>query len=73
VKDAVSKGGKVMSGGARHQLGGSFFEPTVITEVSTDMICAQEETFGPVAPIIKYTTPHSTRCFIKKDPLLFFS
>jgi len=53
VKDAVSKGGKVVTGGSRHQLGGSFFEPTVITHVSTAMQCAQEETFGPVAPVIK--------------------
>ena len=53
VKDAVDKGGKVVTGGARHELGGSFFEPTIITQVSTDMMCAQEETFGPVAPVIK--------------------
>ena len=56
MKDAVSKGGKVVTGGARHQLGGGFFEPTIITQVNTDMICAQEETFGPVAPIIKSVT-----------------
>ena len=53
MQDAVSKGGRVVTGGGRHQLGGSFFEPTVITDVSTDMKCAQEETFGPVAPVIK--------------------
>jgi len=53
VKDAVSKGGKIVSGGARHQLGGSFYEPTIITHVHPDMMCAQEETFGPVAPVIK--------------------
>ena len=53
VKDAVSKGGKVVTGGARHQLGGSFYEPTIITQVNTNMICAQEETFGPVAPVIQ--------------------
>ena len=53
MKDAVSKGGKVVTGGARHQLGGSFYEPTIITQVNTNMICAQEETFGPVAPVIQ--------------------
>jgi len=58
VKDAVSKGGKVVVGGARHRLGGSFFEPTIITDVNVDMKCAQEETFGPVAPIIKYVNVH---------------
>jgi len=60
VKDAVAKGGKIVSGGARHQLGGSFFEPTIITHISTDMMCAQEETFGPVAPVIKYEALHFT-------------
>jgi len=57
VKDALSKGGRVVTGGGRHQLGGSFFEPTIITHVNTDMMCAREETFGPVAPVIKYE-PH---------------
>jgi succinate-semialdehyde dehydrogenase len=54
VKDAVSKGGKVVVGGSRHKLGGNFFEPTIITGVNTDMLCAREETFGPVAPILKF-------------------
>jgi len=69
VKDAVSKGGRVVAGGARHQLGGSFFEPTIITQVSTDMICAQEETFGPVAPIIKYEPRHFE--FVKFEFVVF--
>jgi len=56
VQDAVSKGGRVVTGGARHQLGGSFYEPTVITQVTNNMMCAMEETFGPVAPVIKYVT-----------------
>lgn len=53
MKDAVSKGAKVVLGGKRHELGGSFFEPTVLTDVNTDMLCVREEIFGPVAPIIK--------------------
>jgi len=56
VQDAVSKGGKVVAGGSRHKFGGNFFEPTIITGVKTDMKCAQEETFGPLAPIIRYIT-----------------
>ena len=51
--DASSKGGNMVRGGKRHSLGGNFFEPTLITNVSKDMVCAQEEIFGPVAPIIK--------------------
>ncbi len=49
----MSKGAKVVLGGKRHQLGGSFFEPTILTDVSADMLCVREEIFGPVAPIIK--------------------
>ncbi|MBP7002373.1 NAD-dependent succinate-semialdehyde dehydrogenase [Amaricoccus sp.] len=54
VKDAVSKGAKVVIGGGRHALGGNFFEPTVLTGVTTDMIVTREETFGPVAPLFRF-------------------
>lgn len=54
VSDALSKGAKVLTGGKRHDRGGRFYEPTVLTNVSGDMICMREETFGPVAPIIKF-------------------
>lgn len=56
IADAVQKGAKIVVGGGRHPLGGTFFEPTVLTEVSTDMVIAQEETFGPVAPLLRFTT-----------------
>jgi succinate-semialdehyde dehydrogenase/glutarate-semialdehyde dehydrogenase len=54
IADAVSKGAKVETGGKRHALGGSFFEPTVLTGVTPDMQVTQEETFGPVAPLFRF-------------------
>jgi len=56
IKDAVDKGAKVLSGGKRHQLGGSYFEPTVLAEVNTQMKVAREETFGPLAPLFRFRT-----------------
>jgi succinate-semialdehyde dehydrogenase/glutarate-semialdehyde dehydrogenase len=56
IADAVSKGAKVAFGGKRHSLGGSFFEPTVLTGVTSSMAVAREETFGPVAPLFKFET-----------------
>lgn len=56
VADAIAKGGTVTTGGKRHALGGSFFEPTIIRDVTTDMLVAREETFGPVAPIFRFKT-----------------
>jgi succinate-semialdehyde dehydrogenase/glutarate-semialdehyde dehydrogenase len=49
IADAVKKGAKVVTGGKRAGQGGSFFEPTVLTDVTTDMVIIKEETFGPVA------------------------
>lgn len=54
VRDAVKKGAKVVTGGKRHALGGTFFEPTVLTDVTAEMKVAQEETFGPVAPLFRF-------------------
>jgi succinate-semialdehyde dehydrogenase/glutarate-semialdehyde dehydrogenase len=54
VADALAKGGKVVLGGKRHALGGTFFEPTIITGVQPSMMVAREETFGPVAPIFSF-------------------
>ena len=54
VKDAIAKGGRVLTGGKRLQ--GQFFEPTVIADATPDMVCAKEETFGPFAPIFKFKT-----------------
>jgi succinate-semialdehyde dehydrogenase/glutarate-semialdehyde dehydrogenase len=54
VKDAVAKGARVVTGGKRHALGRTFYEPTVLTNVTTEMRLAQEETFGPVAPLFRF-------------------
>jgi succinate-semialdehyde dehydrogenase/glutarate-semialdehyde dehydrogenase len=54
VADAVAKGGKVLAGGKKIQ--GQFFEPTVISEATADMLCAREETFGPFAPVFRFST-----------------
>lgn len=56
IADAVKKGGKVILGGKRHALGGTFFEPTIIRDVTSDMLVAREETFGPLAPIFRFKT-----------------
>ncbi len=56
ISDAVSKGAKVLTGGRRHALGGTFFEPTVITGATADMAFATEETFGPLAPLFRFET-----------------
>ena len=56
VADAVGKGAKVILGGKRHARGGLFFQPTVIANVTPDMIVSFEETFGPVAPLIRFKT-----------------
>jgi succinate-semialdehyde dehydrogenase/glutarate-semialdehyde dehydrogenase len=54
ISDAVAKGAAVTAGGARHELGGQFFQPTVLTNVTGDMRIASEETFGPVAPLFRF-------------------
>lgn len=54
IKDATSKGAKIATGGRRHALGHTFFEPTVMTEVNTQMAIAQEEIFGPVATLFRF-------------------
>ena len=56
VADAVAKGARVLVGGRRHALGGTFFEPTVMIGVTPDMCVMREETFGPVAPLICFDT-----------------
>ncbi|MCP3664348.1 MAG: NADP-dependent succinate-semialdehyde dehydrogenase [Gammaproteobacteria bacterium] len=54
IADAVSKGATLTAGGHRHSLGGTFFEPTLLTDVSSSMLVACEETFGPVAPLFRF-------------------
>jgi succinate-semialdehyde dehydrogenase/glutarate-semialdehyde dehydrogenase len=56
IADAVQKGARVAYGGKRHALGGTFFQPTVITDVTPQMLVAREETFGPVAPLFRFAT-----------------
>jgi succinate-semialdehyde dehydrogenase/glutarate-semialdehyde dehydrogenase len=56
VADAVAQGAKVLIGGQRHALGGTFYEPTVLTEATSAMWVAREETFGPVAPLFRFQT-----------------
>jgi len=56
IADAVKKVAKVVTGGKRAAQGGSFFEPTVLTDVTTDMVITKEETFGPVAPLCRFKT-----------------
>jgi succinate-semialdehyde dehydrogenase/glutarate-semialdehyde dehydrogenase len=54
IEDAVAKGARVLTGGHRHAKGGTFFEPTVLADVTPEMRCAREETFGPVAPLFRF-------------------
>lgn len=56
LQDAVTRGARVLSGGKRHALGGSWFEPTVLADVSPDALVAREETFAPLAPVIPFAT-----------------
>jgi succinate-semialdehyde dehydrogenase/glutarate-semialdehyde dehydrogenase len=58
ISDAVAKGARVLVGGHRHELGGTFFQPTVLDDVTTDMDITCEETFGPVAPLYRFSTEH---------------
>ena len=52
----MDKGAKVLTGGSRHSLGGNFFQPTVLSEVTPKMLVAREETFGPLAPVFHFET-----------------
>jgi succinate-semialdehyde dehydrogenase/glutarate-semialdehyde dehydrogenase len=56
IADAVAQGARIALGGQRHALGGTFFEPTILTEVRPSMLVAREETFGPVAPLFRFDT-----------------
>ena len=56
IADVLSKGGRIVTGGRRHTLGGSFFEPTIVSGVTQDMLVSQEETFGPLAPLFRFET-----------------
>ena len=56
IADAVAKGARIVVGGGRHVLGGNFFQPTIVADVTSEMIVAREETFGPMAPIFRFET-----------------
>lgn len=56
IKDALDKGARLLAGGKRHALGGTFFEPTVLGDADPAMEIAVEETFGPVAPLFRFKT-----------------
>jgi succinate-semialdehyde dehydrogenase/glutarate-semialdehyde dehydrogenase len=56
IQDATGKGAKVVVGGSRHELGGTYFQPTVLADVTPEMAVAHEETFGPVAPLFRFKT-----------------
>jgi len=56
VADALAQGARVVLGGRRHALGGSFYEPTILTGVTAQMLVAREETFGPLAPLFRFHT-----------------
>ena len=56
IADVLAGGGKIVTGGQRHELGGTFFQPTVVTGVTPSMKVASEETFGPLAPLFKFDT-----------------
>jgi succinate-semialdehyde dehydrogenase/glutarate-semialdehyde dehydrogenase len=68
VKDAVSKGGRVTVGGKRHELGGTFYEATVVADATQEMLVAHEETFGPLAPIIKFETDEEAIAMANDTP-----
>ncbi len=56
IADASDRGGRIMAGGKRHELGGTFFQPTLMADVTQDALIAHEETFGPLAPLIRFDT-----------------
>jgi succinate-semialdehyde dehydrogenase/glutarate-semialdehyde dehydrogenase len=56
IADAIAKGGRLLTGGKRHAMGHSFFQPTVIADTTSDMMVAREETFGPLAPLFRFKT-----------------
>jgi succinate-semialdehyde dehydrogenase/glutarate-semialdehyde dehydrogenase len=56
VADALEKGARLVMGGARHSLGGTFYQPTVLADVTPAMLVSKEETFGPLAPLYRFST-----------------
>ncbi len=68
ISDAVAQGAKIICGGQRHALGGTFFEPTILTNVTPSMQVAHEETFGPVAPLFRFKTEEEAIALANDTP-----
>jgi succinate-semialdehyde dehydrogenase/glutarate-semialdehyde dehydrogenase len=68
VRDAQQKGATVVTGGARHERGGTFFQPTILSGVTGDMRIASEEIFGPVAPLYKFESEEEVICAANDTP-----
>ncbi len=68
VSDAIAKGARVAVGGGRHERGGTFYQPTVLTGVTTDMKVTREETFGPVAPLFRFETEEEAIAMANDTP-----
>ena len=68
VADALAKGARVVRGGRRHSLGGRFYEPTVLADVTSSMLVAREETFGPVAPLFRFHTEEEVIALANDTP-----
>ena len=68
IADAVARGARIATGGRQHALGGAFFEPTVLTEVPADAQIFNEETFGPVAPLIRFQTEEEAIALANDTP-----
>jgi len=68
VADAVSHGARVVTGGKRHALGGTFFEPTVLADVPVEALVTREETFGPLAPVYRFKTEDDVIAMANASP-----
>jgi len=68
IDDAVSKGARIVTGGRPHEMGPGFFSPTVLADVTPDMIVAGEETFGPLAPVFRFDTPEQAIAMANDTP-----
>lgn len=68
INDAVAKGARIVAGGKRHALGGSFFEPTVLVDVPLDALIFHDETFGPVAPLFRFETEEEAIALANDTP-----
>jgi len=68
VADAVNHGARVVIGGKRHERGGSFYEPTILANVTTKMLVTREETFGPVAPLFRFKTEEEAIAMANDTP-----